>query len=101
MEMHPLNDFSWIPGRKVITQASIDALIKEDPGTFALYRLTSSRTAETLYYSPDRPAFCGYTKAEYDALTKEASGFILDDDVPFVERSEERRVGKECRSRWS
>lgn len=85
MEMHPLNDFSWIPGRKVITQASIDALIKEDPGSFALYRLTSSRTAETLYYSPDRPAFCGYTKAEYDALTKEASGFILDDDVPFVE----------------
>ena len=27
--------------------------------------------------------------------------FLLDDDTIFITRSEERRVGKECRSRWS
>ncbi len=27
--------------------------------------------------------------------------FIVDDEPEITERSEERRVGKECRSRWS
>ena len=26
---------------------------------------------------------------------------MVSDKVPFKKRSEERRVGKECRSRWS
>ena len=33
----------------------------------------------------------------YEALTK----VLADIDLQKVDRSEERRVGKECRSRWS
>ena len=33
------------------------------------------------------------------ALTPEQAGDLL--DVYYIDRSEERRVGKECRSRWS
>ena len=32
------------------------------------------------------------------------AGFLTDNAIPFrliIDRSEERRVGKECRSRWS
>ena len=32
---------------------------------------------------------------------REAAYFLPDDDVAIERRSEERRVGKECRSRWS
>ena len=38
-----------------------------------------------------------FAKAEVVRLMKEN----LDDDKMIRERSEERRVGKECRSRWS
>ena len=29
------------------------------------------------------------------------SGYVTINDLPITTRSEERRVGKECRSRWS
>src|SRR3712207_9408821 len=35
----------------------------------------------------------------YDAMVRLAQDFSL--RYPLVDRSEERRVGKECRSRWS
>ena len=70
-----------------ITLAEIETLTRDDPGSFAIYRLTSSQTAETLFYSPDRPAFCGYTKEEYETLSREASSFIVPEDIPFVENA--------------
>ena len=38
-----------------------------------------------------------------DAHAKDLSDSISDisEDMEYLERSEERRVGKECRSRWS
>ena len=35
----------------------------------------------------------------YDAVY--VSGGVMANDLGFPDRSEERRVGKECRSRWS
>ena len=42
-------------------------------------------------------------KITTNGITVSASGFTagLDTDVNVVSRSEERRGGKECRSRWS
>src|SRR2546430_730012 len=39
-----------------------------------------------------------------DSVGNESQGWsraVIDYPVPYEERSEERRVGKECRSRWS
>ena len=33
--------------------------------------------------------------------TNESDSQSLDEQIEYIERSEERRVGKECRSRWS
>ena len=60
--------------------------------------------------------FVGFTAVDYDRETNQAvikdmadriahrgpddEGFFVDDDIAMG-RSEERRVGKECRSRWS
>ena len=37
----------------------------------------------------------------FEWLVKVAPAELLKDDRGYSERSEERRVGKECRSRWS
>ena len=42
----------------------------------------------------------GNTEAMANAIA-EAAGADAIDVADFAERSEERRVGKECRSRWS
>ena len=45
-----------------------------------------------------------YTKLLAIAHLKDQSAFVLWNNVfelHYLERSEERRVGKECRSRWS
>ena len=55
-----------------ITAAELQELIQDDPGSFALFRLTSSRQAETLFYSPDRPGLCGYTREEYEKISHAA-----------------------------
>src|SRR5256885_6218926 len=36
-----------------------------------------------------------------DMVTEEHPGFPTDMQAQYMARSEERRVGKECRSRWS
>ena len=33
-------------------------------------------------------------------MVRDRIALLLDADSPFLERSEERRVGKECTSRW-
>src|SRR5882762_5234100 len=44
----------------------------------------------------------GVAKAQLDALEKALDQYRLDTGhYPATEGSEERRVGKECRSRWS
>src|SRR5690554_7082624 len=50
--------------------------------------------------------FEGYEKGEnllefnYEAFPTQAMYFVQKDNYQDVQRSEERRVGKECRSRW-
>ena len=46
-------------------------------------------------------AFFDFTSCEGCQLQKLNFERKLLDFLQFVERSEERRVGKECRSRWS
>ena len=43
----------------------------------------------------------GYQYSTYNAKQKEINPEIELSDDYFLDRSEERRVGKECRSRWS
>ena len=38
---------------------------------------------------------------DWDALEMDIVGFANDGKTAYESRSEERRVGKECRSRWS
>ena len=39
--------------------------------------------------------------ATYGEITAKRNSIIIEPNVPVIIRSEERRVGKECRSRWS
>ena len=41
------------------------------------------------------------TDADIDTTVSEIRRALLEADVALDDRSEERRVGKECRSRWS
>ena len=43
---------------------------------------------------------CSENRVLVDNLTKKGEVYYYN-DKPFSGRSEERRVGKECRSRWS
>jgi signal transduction histidine kinase/PAS domain-containing protein/ActR/RegA family two-component response regulator len=72
------------PMKKAISRAEIEALISRDPGSYAIYKVHSANQIETLFYSPDRPSFCGYSKEEYDALAKEASSLVLKEDRPLL-----------------
>ena len=72
------------------------------PGIVATGPLTSSKLAETIRRRLGLDAL-----AFYDAIAPIVAHDSIDYDVVFrasrygKERSEERRVGKECRSRWS
>ena len=72
------------PLKKSISRTEIDALISRDPGSYAIYKVWAVDKIETLFYSSDRPAACGYSNEEYAALAKEASGLILKDDRPLL-----------------
>ena len=41
------------------------------------------------------------SEIDSDLASVESRSVTDDDQYDFVDRSEERRVGKECRSRWS
>ena len=41
------------------------------------------------------------TQDKYEALKLASLIFVKEGNETFITRSEERRVGKECRSRWS
>ena len=46
--------------------------------------------------------FCGYDDKPFLKVGKQKCGFTYQkEEVRYSPRSEERRVGKECRSRWS
>lgn len=79
-------------------EKTIQDLIKNDPGSFAIYRLTTPTTAQALYYSPDRPAVCGCTPKEYQKMMNQENGPIYQEDAPYVAKAlqESLRTGKDA-----
>src|ERR1035441_1663815 len=83
----------------LISDSVLDACLAQDP--------TSRVACETLVKS-NQVVIAGEitttAKINYELVVREAVrdiGYVNDDDVFHCDRSEERRVGKECRSRWS
>src|SRR3712207_9161618 len=70
-----------------VTQGTIEAVCADLPGT------PNSETIRRYLNAQLRPDELPRLEAQVNAA--------LADDIPPRVRSEERRVGKECRSRWS
>src|SRR2546422_10874558 len=64
-------------------------------GTDGPYQLGAAPTADTALYIPVSGS---NVRGEYFLLENREP---VQSDSAMIERSEERRVGKECRSRWS
>src|SRR5687768_5995465 len=62
-----------------------------------------ARSAMTLYagWSALLAWLLEQEHSEVVAATLAQSALVISSDLTLIERSEERRVGKECRSRWS
>ena len=69
--------------------------------------MAKSNAARITRAEPDRPVKTKVQPADLDRLIHErvrlaiVSALAVRESLTFNERSEERRVGKECRSRWS
>jgi len=77
----------------------VDSLLYEG---YALYPYTPTATKNatpTPFGIVYPPAYAAASSATFDHLVLE--GQLEDGGEVSAERSEERRVGKECRSRWS
>lgn len=70
---------------KNITRPEIEALIAGDPGSYAIYKVWGLKKIETLYFSPDRPAFCGFSEEEYRQAALHAEGMIIQEDQNLLE----------------
>src|SRR3989454_4346504 len=73
---------------------------------FRLEVVSAQRTAAGYYYAANNIAAAEHGGTHLDAPVHFAEGKHTTDQIPItqlagVARSEERRVGKECRSRWS
>jgi hypothetical protein len=79
------NPLEGTAAKKQLNPSDLSVLIKNDPGSFALYRVTSPTSAETLFYSADRPAYCGYTNDEYAALAKDGGQLVYPEDRARVD----------------
>ncbi len=74
-----------IAEKKQLDPRALTVLIQNDPGSFALYKVTSHTSAETLFYSADRPAICGYSDAEYRALAINGNDLIYPEDQERIQ----------------
>src|SRR2546429_8687944 len=63
--------------------------------------LRYSVSAPQIKAGESHPAQRSFAKEDYLAAVEKAKELIAAGDFMQVQRSEERRVGKECRSRWS
>ena len=54
-----------------------------------------ARVRKSVSGTPEKPRLCVFKSA------KNIYAQVIDDTTGNTHRSEERRVGKECRSRWS
>jgi signal transduction histidine kinase/CheY-like chemotaxis protein/PAS domain-containing protein len=71
--------------KKQLDPHALTVLIQNDPGSFALYQVTSPTSAKTVFYSADRPSFCGYSDAEYRALAANGGDLIYPADRARVQ----------------
>ncbi len=74
-------------------QASLDAALADTPVVCLLGPRQCGKSTLARHQDPTRQYF-SLDEARYLALARQ-------DPEGFVARSEEHRVGKECRSRWS
>ena len=84
----------FMPTTREITQKDIDSAVLHTLET------TTLPSAATKAYEVIRPSIVRVRRMETDEKTGEDKEKGLGTGVVIV-RSEERRVGKECRSRWS
>jgi len=81
--------------------------IKISPAAMNTEELSKLWTALQAHYRPTAAYQVSVVLIETKKSTKSAlpvrtrKVYVLPFEQPFIERSEERRVGKECRSRWS
>ena len=79
----------------MMLKPSIDTLLDKVPSKYSLVILEAKRAHELEAGAPATQEFKS-EKSTLRALEEIESG-----NVTILTRSEERRVGKECRSRWS
>src|ERR1035441_717821 len=69
---------------------------------FLIPQTTTNSSSQTVQLYPEDTDSVNHGHTAIDAkLDLDATHVARNDRYAFVERSEERRVGKECRSRWS
>src|ERR1035441_7405638 len=70
--------------------------------TMDLLKMTSIRNGRN-GTNPKNPNYANYDESKANIWTNYPNALILNNGKPVTtpKRSEERRVGKECRSRWS
>src|ERR1017187_3492462 len=64
-------------------------------------RLAGIEPFNTIHYTPDGPFYSRITQLRDGSFRARHWGCQIDGGGGYADRSEERRVGKECRSRWS
>jgi len=82
-------------GEPKFVNATIESNFKLTPEQ--LDQAITEKTKWLIFNSPSNPSGAAYSRTELKALTD----VLLKHPQVWVLRSEERRVGKECRSRWS
>ena len=87
--------------RYYFRRVPLDDLVQEAPATLAT--IVSKQLEFLKVRSPGETLIRLFNpRVESDGWDSEHTIIeVVNDDMPFLVRSEERRVGKECRSRWS
>src|SRR3712207_9309095 len=93
-------------GAAVLGRDDIGYLAPEMAADFVGFRLDTLAFAGGAVHDPLAAlVFCRSRDVDLsviDGVVRVEDGILVDVELqPLIERSEERRVGKECRSRWS
>ena len=102
----PMEDVTDIGFRLLCKQMGAAMVYSEFVSSDALIRMVNKSLAKLQVCEDERPVAIQIYGKDVDAM-REAAKIVVDQahpdvlDLNFGCRSEERRVGKECRSRWS
>src|SRR5688572_5899249 len=109
-----IKNLGLIPRRADLTRAAFREYYERRHAPLALHHLRWFRRYvrnHVISATPADPPFDALSEFWYDSaadldavvafLTSPTGAALRDDEAQFMNRSEERRVGKECRTRWS